>query len=562
MARKNILLGDFLLEQKLITEEELRRGLKYHKETGKLLGRCLVELGVIDEKSLIKALSEQMGVQYVSLKKYNVDPSVVQLVPPDFAHTYRIFPLFKIEDKLTVGMVNPLDVIAIDRLSQLTKLQIEPVVCHAQDIEDAIYKHYKNSDSIRGAEKHFSYDDEDPLKVEDESRLRMEAEEGPVVKLVNIILEQAINDGASDIHIEPKETTLSVRYRIDGILHEVLSPPKKMQLAIASRIKILSSMNIAERRLPQDGRFRWKSDRKLVDLRVSTLPVAHGENVVLRILDTTKSVLGFRELGMEDSLTEEFRFLLHKAYGILLVVGPTGSGKSTTLYAALQEIESPDKCIVTLEDPIEYNLDAIRQSQVNHKIGMSFASGLRSILRQDPDIIMVGEIRDVETAEIAIKAALTGHLVLSTLHTNDAAGAITRLMDMGVEPYLVSSAIQGVLAQRLVRTLCRSCLTKYQPDAKIVEIIAGVRNGNGEKQFLKGKGCDECKGRGFKGRSGVFELLTLDDDTRQMIVDRKSGSEINVFARKQGMRSMVMDGLEKAENGITTIEEVFRVTQV
>jgi type IV pilus assembly protein PilB len=562
LARKNVLLGDFLLEQKIITEEELRRGLKYHKETGKLLGRCLIELGIIDEKSLIKSLSDQMGVQYVSLKNYSVDPTVLQLVPRDFALAHRVFPLFKIENKLTVGMVNPLDIIATDRLANLTGLQVEPVVCHEQDIEDAIYLHYKGSDSFKEAEQHFSVDEEEKIEEEDESRLRTQAGEGPVIKLVNMILLQAIKDGASDIHVEPKEKSLSIRYRIDGVLHEVLSPPKNMQLPIVSRLKILSNMNIAERRLPQDGRFRWKKDRRFVDFRVSTLPTAHGENTVLRLLDNSSTVVQFEDQGMSGSMIEEFCQILHRAYGIILVTGPTGSGKSTTLYAALHEIESPDRNIMTLEDPIEYNMDSIRQSQVNPKIGMTFASGLRSILRQDPDVIMVGEIRDLETAEIAIKSALTGHLVLSTLHTNDASGAIIRLVDMGVEPFLGASAIQGVLAQRLVRSICKHCVKEYQPDPKMVEVIAGAQNGNGKKEFMRGEGCDRCKGTGYKGRRGIYELFTMDDNLRQMVIDRKSSTAISAAAKKAGMRSMIMDGLQKVEEGTTTIEEVFRVTQV
>ncbi len=563
MAKKNVLLGDFLLEQKLIIEEDLRRALKYHKDTGKLLGRCLIELGIIDEKSLIKAISDQMGVQYVSLKKYKLDPQVLELVPRDFAMSHRVFPLFKIENKLTVGMVNPLDVIAIDRLAHMTKLQIEAVVCHEQDIEDAIETHYNSGDSFKDAEQHFgSNEDDGEAEEHDEFSLRLQAEEGPVIKLVNMILLQAIKDGASDIHIEPKEKSLTVRYRIDGILHEVLTPPKNMQLAIASRIKILSHLDIAELRLPQDGRFRWQNDRQVVDFRVSTLPTAFGEKIVMRLLDNSRGILGFPELGISKSMIEEFQYILRKPYGIVLVTGPTGSGKSTTIYAALKEIASPEKNIITLEDPIEYSMNSITQSQVNTKIGMTFAAGLRSILRQDPDVIMVGEIRDLETAEIAIKAALTGHLVLSTLHTNDAAGSITRLVDMGVEPFLVSSAVQGVLAQRLVRSICQSCSHQYVPDKKLVQVISGTQNGNGDIKFVKGKGCDRCKGTGYKGRNGVYELLTMDDDLRQMVIDRKSNTEIAVEAQKRGMKSMLQDGLEKVEKQVTTIEEVFRVTQI
>lgn len=561
MGRRHVLLGDFLLEQGLITKEDLRKALKYQKETGKLLGRCFIELGILDEKTLIKALSEQMGVQYVSLKKYKADPKVIKLIPEDFARAHKVFPLFKIGRRLTVGMVNPLDVITIDQLRQMTGMEIEPVVCHEQDIEEAIDLHYKGSDRFKEAMESFKEDTEEE-GVLDERSLRRQAEEGPVVKLVNLVLSQAIKEGASDIHIQPREKSLSIRYRIDGVLHEVFSPPKSMQLPIASRIKILANLNIAETRLPQDGRFRFGIDNKVVDFRVSTLPTAFGENIVLRLLDTSRAILGFPDLGMNDKMIEDFRSILHKPYGIILVTGPTGSGKSTTLYAALRELDTPEKNIITLEDPIEYHLDTIRQSQVNPKIGMTFANGLRAILRQDPDIIMVGEIRDLETAEIAIKAALTGHLVLSTLHTNDAAGAVTRLLDMGLEPFLVASAVQGVLAQRLVRRICPYCVQEYEPDKKLVRIVAGFEDYNGETRFLRGKGCSRCKNTGYKGRIGIYELLIMDDNLRELVNKRASATEIAHAARKAGMKSMIMDGLEKVEKGITTIEEVFRVTQV
>ncbi len=563
MARKHILLGDFLLEQKLINEDQLRRGLKLQKENGKLLGRCLIDLGILNEKTLIKALSEQMGVQYVSLKKYNVDAKVLQLIPEDFARARKVFPLFKIDKNLTVGMANPLDVITIDHLSQSTKLQIEPVICYEQDIEDSINLYYKSHDSFKKVVTHFDVsEDNNLINQQDETHLRMQAEEGPVVKMVNLIFSQAIKDGASDIHIQPHEKVISVRFRIDGVLHEIFSPPRSMQLAIASRIKILASLNIAERRLPQDGRIRWDDDGQMVDFRVSTFPTVNGENIVLRLLDTSRTIAVFDELGMRPEMVEDFRDILHKPYGIILVTGPTGSGKSTTLYAALREIESVEKNIMTMEDPVEYNFDSIRQAQVNPKIGMSFAAGLRAILRQDPDIIMVGEIRDLETAEIAIKAALTGHLVLSTLHTNDAIGSVTRLIDMGVEPFLVASAIQGVLAQRLVRRVCKYCQQQYEPEKRYVKMINGANGGNSMKSFIRGKGCPRCKKTGYKGRVGIYELLKMDDDIRDLVMKRASNLEINNLAVRHGMVSMLEDGLVKVNNGVTTIEEIFRVTQI
>ena len=563
MGRKNVLLGDFLLDQKLITDDELRQGLKYQKDSGKLLGRCLIELGIIDERTLIKALSEQMGVQYVSLKKYNVDPEVIQLVPEEFARNHKVLPLFKIDKKLTVGMVNPLDIITIDGLSQLTKMFIEPVVCHEQDIEDTINLHYKGGAGFDDAVKHIGIEDDEPaLSAQDESKLRMQAEEGPVIKLVNLILTQAIKDKASDIHIQPREKSISVKYRIDGVLHEIFSPPKSMQLAIASRIKILSNLNIAERRLPQDGRFRLDADGHRVDFRLSTFPTAHGENIVMRLLDSSGGVVGFEKLGMNEKMVEDFRSVIHKPYGIILVTGPTGSGKSTTLYAALNELDSPEENIITLEDPIEYNLDTIRQAQVNAKIGMTFAAGLRAILRQDPDIVMVGEIRDHETAEISIKAALTGHLVLSTLHTNDSAGAITRLIDMGIEPFLVASSVQGVLGQRLVRRVCQYCVQEYEPEKRYMKAMGGMSGENGDIQFVRGKGCQRCKNTGYKGRLGIYELLIMNDEIKDAVTKRCTSTEVSKIAKKYDSKTMLEDGLEKVDLGKTTIEEVFKVTQV
>ena len=563
MGRKNIFLGDFLIEQKLISDEDLRQGLKHHKQTGKLLGHCLIELGFLDEKTLIDAISEQMGVHYVSLKKYNIDPEVIQLIPEEFCRNHKVFPLFKIDKKLTVGMVNPLDIIAIDSLTQITKLQIEPVVCQQQDIEDTINTYYQGGSNFDDAVKLYGDEgEEEDLSQQEESILRSQAQEGPVIKLVNMILSQAIKDGASDIHIQPREKTISVKYRIDGILHEIFSPPKSMQLAIASRIKIISSLNIAERRLPQDGRFRIDSNGHRVDFRVSTFPTAHGENVVARLLDSSSGVLKYEELGFSPRLSEDFGEMIHKPYGIVLVTGPTGSGKTSSLYSALSDLDSPEKNIITVEDPIEYNLDTIRQAQINNKIGMTFATGFRAILRQDPDIVMVGEIRDFETGDIAIRAALTGHLVLSTLHTNDAAGAVTRLVDMGIEPFLVASSVQGVLAQRLVRRICKYCAEEYNPEEKLVKMMSGLSRNGGQKKFIHGKGCNRCKNTGYKGRLGIFELLKVDEEIKRLVNKKSSPNEIYNSAKQHGMKTMIEDGLEKVNSGRTTIEEIFRVTQV
>jgi len=560
LAKKNVLLGDFLVDQGLITEEQLKKALKYQQKAGKLLGRSLIELGFIGEEELIKALSEQLGVQYVSLKNYRIDPEVVKLVPEELARNYRLIPLFAIDKTLTVAMANPLDVVAIDALSRATGMKVEPVVCSEEEIAEAI-EHYYGADRLRSAlrDLNLGAEDEDENEHVDEQALRREAEEGPIIKLANLILEQAVQDGASDIHVEPMENRVRVRYRIDGVLQEVHSAPKSVQLALTSRLKILADLNIAERRVPQDGRFRLRLYNREVDFRVSTLPTAFGEKVVLRILDKKKTIR-LHELGLDEKELAIFRGLLKRPHGMILVTGPTGSGKTTTLYAALMELDRDTKNIVTLEDPIEYQLEGVSQSQVNPKIGLTFASGLRSILRQDPDIIMVGEIRDLETAEISVQAALTGHLLLSTLHTNDAAGAVTRLIDMGVEPYLIASSVEGVLAQRLLRKVCPNCVEHYEPPRELLESLG--LTGSEDAQFVRGKGCRACRNLGYKGRTAIYEILVVDDDIRSLILKRAPSTEIRNLAVRKGMRTLRQAGIRKALEGITSLEEVFRVTQL
>ena len=562
MGKKNVLLGDFLVEQGLITEDQLKKALKHQKKAGKLLGRSLIELGFIGEEELIKALSEQLGVQYVSLRNYQVDPKVINLVPEELARTYQVLPLFAIENDLTVAMANPLDVLAIDALSRATGMKILPVVCSEDEIREAI-DHYYGSSTL--AEAIQSLDDEEGLggnghdEQITEQALRREAEEGPIVKLVNSILEQAVYEGASDIHIEPLENRVRVRYRVDGLLHQVHNAPKNVQLALVSRLKILANLNIAERRLPQDGRFRMIMQGRRVDFRVSTLPSTHGEKVVLRILDRKENVT-LEQLGLEPDELDKIRGLLSKAHGIVLVTGPTGSGKTTTLYSALQELDREALNIVTLEDPVEYELEGITQSQVNPKIGLTFASGLRSILRQDPDVVMVGEIRDRETAEIAIHAALTGHLVLSTLHTNDSAGAMTRLVDMGIEPYLISSSVVGVVAQRLVRKICSNCAEQFKPSKALITRLGLPQNA--DYTFTRGKGCNACKQTGYKGRVGIYEILVTSDKIRDLVLQNAPATAIAAAAKENGMRTLREAGLRKVMQGLTTVEEVLRVTQV
>ncbi len=562
MNRKHILLGDFLIKQGLITQEQLKKALKYQKESGKLIGRCLIELGFITEEDLIKTLSEQLDVPYLSLKKYKIDPSVLKLVPEEIARSKKVFPLFEIEGKLTVAMVNPLDLVTIDSISRRIGKLVTPVVCNEQEIEDAIAQYYSGRDSLKNMVKGLDIPKPSEEEAIDETKLRKKAEEGPIVKLVNVIFHQAVKDRASDIHIEPRQKVLSIRYRIDGIMHEVFSPPKEMQLAITSRIKILADLNIAERRLPQDGRIRMELEDRQIDFRISTFPTMYGENIVIRVLDQQKMRISLHELGMDKEVEENFRMSLHHSHGIVLVTGPTGSGKSTTLYASLMELDSPEKNIMTLEDPVEYYLDTVRQAQVNAKIGMTFASGLRSILRQDPDIIMVGEIRDKETAEIAIQAALTGHLVLSTLHTNNAAGAITRLLDMDIPPYLVASSIIGVLGQRLVRKICENCRVEYIPEKATYQNLVFPPDQQGEQPvFFRGEGCSKCRNTGYSGRIGIYEFLKFDAYIREMILHRVTMNEIETYAVQEGMKTMFQDGIEKASRGLTTLEEVLRVTQ-
>ncbi len=562
MGKKNVLLGDFLVEQGLITEEQLKKALKHQQKAGKLLGRSLIDLGFIGEEELIKALSEQLGVQYVSLRNYQVDPKVIKLVPEELARTYQVVPLFAIENDLTVAMANPLDVLAIDALSRATGMKILPVVCSEEEIREAI-EHYYGSSSVAEAIQSLGETSELGGNGHDEQlseqALRREAEEGPIVKLVNSILEQAVHEGASDIHIEPMEDRVRVRYRVDGVLHQVHSAPKTAQLALVSRLKILADLNIAERRLPQDGRFRLLMDGRRVDFRVSTLPSTYGEKVVLRILDRKENV-SLEQLGLEPDELQKVRQLLGKAHGIVLVTGPTGSGKTTTLYSALQELDREALNIVTLEDPVEYELEGITQSQVNPKIGLTFANGLRSILRQDPDVVLVGEIRDRETAEIAIHAALTGHLVLSTLHTNDSAGAMTRLIDMGIEPYLVSSSVVGVIAQRLVRKICSNCSEPFQPSETLVTSLGLPPDG--DYTFHRGKGCTACKQTGYRGRIGIYEVLLTNDQIRELVLQKAPATAIQAAARKNGMRTLREAGLRKVLQGLTTVEEVLRVTQI
>ncbi|PIP68663.1 MAG: type II secretion system protein GspE [Candidatus Omnitrophica bacterium CG_4_9_14_0_2_um_filter_42_8] len=557
MTKKSI--EQILFEKAVITKEQLDKAMEESKKKGMSVGKVIVRSGMATEEAYAQAASEALDVPYVNLESYIIDTEVIKLIPEAMAQKYKAVPIFKIRDILTVAMVDPKDIVAIDDLSRKAKCDIEAMLSTESAIANAIEQYYGTSSSFDDVVK--DIDKENRFKSAgaefDSTKLAEIAEEAPVIKLVNMIIMQAVKDKASDIHIEPEETRLAVRFRIDGILHEMFSPPKHLEPALMSRIKVLSKMDIAEKRKPQDGRFNMKAMDRDIDLRVSSFPTIYGENIVIRILDRGSILMGLDKVGFTGETQKEFEKFIKYPHGIILVTGPTGSGKTTTLYSALSTIDSEEKNVITIEDPVEYHLGRIRQSQVNPKAGLTFAAGLRSILRQDPDIIMVGEIRDKETAEISVQAALTGHLVFSTLHTNDAAGALSRLIDMGIEPFLISSSMLGILAQRLVRKICDKCKEEYIPSE---DILKGLGVGQ-KKGFFKGKGCSVCKNTGYSGRIGIFELLIVNDKIRKLIVDKASSDVIKKTAIETGMKTLRDDGLDKVLKGITTPEEVIKATQ-
>jgi len=557
MPKKNI--EQILLEKAVITKEQLEKALDESRKKGMSVGKVIVRSGMATEEAYAQAESEALDIPYVNLGSYIIDPEVIKLIPETIAQKYKAVPIFKIRNILTVAMVDPKDIVAIDDLSRKAKCDIEAMLSTESAIANAIEQYYGTSSSFDDVVKDIDRENRfQSAGVEfDSTKLAEIAEEAPVIKLVNMIIMQAVKDKASDIHIEPEETRLAVRFRIDGILHEMFSPPKHLEPALMSRIKVLSKMDIAEKRKPQDGRFNMKAMDRDIDLRVSSFPTIYGENIVMRILDRGTILLGLDKVGFTRETQKEFEKFIKYPHGIILVTGPTGSGKTTTLYSVLSTIDSEEKNVITIEDPVEYHLGRIRQSQVNPKAGLTFATGLRSILRQDPDIIMVGEIRDKETAEISVQAALTGHLVFSTLHTNDAAGALSRLIDMGIEPFLISSSILGILAQRLVRKICDKCKEEYIPSE---DILKGLGIGQ-KKGFFKGKGCSVCKNTGYSGRIGIFELLIVNDKIRKLIVDKASSDVIKKTAVEAGMKTLRDDGLDKVLRGITTPEEVIKATQ-
>ncbi|MCK4649171.1 type II secretion system ATPase GspE [bacterium] len=558
---ENKKLEEMLVEKGVITSAQFTQALAEQKRTGERLGRVLVNMGFLTERELIKFLGAQMEIPPINLDNYLIDPQIIDLVPQALAKRYILIPVFRSEDTLTVAMADPLNVFALDDLQARTKCKVTPAVASEADILRAIDQYYGISESMEEVIKEASEEKFKMAEVEevDLDKIEALAEEMPIIKLVNLIIMQAIKDRASDIHIEPERDKMRTRYRIDGILYEAPSPPKRLQLAIISRIKIMAGMDIAEKRLPQDGRLRLRMRNKDIDLRVATLPTMFGEKVVLRILERAVTIVDLGKLGLLPEIRKRYEEVISRPYGIVLSTGPTGCGKSSTLYASLNKIKSTKTNIITIEDPIEYQIRLVNQVQTNPKAGLTFSSGLRSFLRQDPDIIMVGEIRDLETAEIAVHASLTGHLVLSTLHTNDAPTAFTRLVDMGVEPFLVSSSVTAVMAQRLVRTICPKCKEEYQPPKEVLEEL-GLSKEKGLK-FYRGKGCGNCKNTGYFGRTAIFELLIPNEKIKDMVVKKTPATELRKEGLRAGMVSLREDGVSKIKKGITSVEEVLRVTQ-
>lgn len=544
-----------LIAEGLLTPEQLESALAEQRRHGGRIGAILKSLGFVTEEGIIKTLGRQTGIPYQVLSTVIIDPDVIKHVPELLARRHQAIPLYKKGVTLTLAMVDPLNVVAIDDIARATGWAIQPVVATEQDVMRAIERQYGITATIQEAVK-----DLDPVEADDPSAAAAErlAEDTPVVKFVTTVITQAVHGGASDIHIEPDVDVLRVRHRLDGILQEVTTAPKGLQGGVLSRVKILADMDISERRVPQDGRIQMKVGERDIDLRVSTLPTIYGEKVVLRILDKRQGIVKLPELGFAPDMFETVQRLVARPHGLFLVTGPTGSGKTTTLCAALNTINSMARNIVTIEDPVEYQLRIINQVQVNTKAGVTFANGLRSILRQDPDVIMIGEIRDRETATIAIQAALTGHLVFSTLHTNDAPTAVARLIDIGVEPYLIASALIGVVAQRLVRKICPSCRVAAAVPATAFK---GVEPEAGSLAPAKGDGCSGCRNTGYSGRTALFELLTVNDTLRNLIVERASAAALKAAALQAGYAPLRRSGLAKAASGLTTLEEVYRVTQ-
>jgi len=553
------LLGEILVQERVTTAEAVEQALARSQTTRERLGEALVAMGAVTSEDVLRALAKQQNLAFLSREELPSALPLVKNLSPKYLRQYTVCPVSVENGLLTVATADPVNPVIVDDLRQFTGFNVKIVVSSAEAITEAIDRTYDGAATplqriVEGME-----DEAGPEGDEDINQLRNMAFEAPVVRLVNLLIESAIDAEASDIHVEPFEDTLRIRYRIDGILFDQEAPPRRLQAAVTSRIKLMAEMNIAERRLPQDGRIRVTLRGRRVDIRVSTIPTVHGESIVMRLLDRSSVFLPLEKLGFAPDTQRRFEALIKRPHGIVLVTGPTGSGKTTTLYGALDKINSPDRKIITVEDPVEYQLKGVNQIPVKPKIGLTFATGLRHIVRQDPDVILIGEVRDLETAEIAIQAALTGHLVFSTLHTNDAPGAITRLQDMGVEPYLVASVLEGVLAQRLVRRICAACRVPDTPNPADLEAL-GIEGAAGTRLW-RGRGCDECRSTGYRGRTGIYELFPITEDARSLILRRVPSRDIRREAVEAGMTTLRLDGWRKACEGVTTVEELLRVTQ-
>ncbi len=557
-------LGELLLGRGLITDDQLEMARHQVSQKGGSLGRTVIEMGFVSEAGLVSILAEQLGLDFVDLTEVHVDASAIAVVPEMTARRHNCIPVrFEEGNRLVLAMADPANVVALDDIRAMTKRDVRTVVATKADVVAAINRHYR----LDSAAESLAEEAAEAAGADQPSLDEMgsdAAEDAPIIKLVNLLITQAVNDRASDIHIEPGERNLRVRYRIDGVLHEVMSPPKSVQNGITSRLKIMADINIAERRIPQDGRIGLKVSNKAIDIRVATLPTVYGEKIVMRLLDKSSVLLELQDLGFQPENFRRYQESYKKPYGMILVTGPTGSGKSTTLYATLNILNQPHVNVITVEDPVEYRLPGINQVQVNPKAGLTFASALRSILRSDPDIVLIGEIRDRETAQIAVEAALTGHLVLSTLHTNDSASAMTRLTEMGIEPFLVSSALDSVLAQRLARKLCERCKEPYLPTEEELLNARFPYDPDTEElpKLYRAVGCTSCGKTGYKGRMAVHEVMSVTEEIERATVERASADEISKIAASQGMAFLRDDGMEKVRQGLTSIEEVMRVIVV
>lgn len=558
--------GELLVMNGFITEEQLQECLREQAQTKRKLGTLLLEHGYITERQLVEVLEFQLGFPSITLYNAEIDKSLISLVPEALAQKYSVIPVRKAGGKLVLAMQDPLDYNAIEEIRLAAKLNVQPVIAMRSEIEQAITRHYGLQDTVDQLMEDFG-----PLESADAVK-EAHNQESPIVKLVNQIIHAAVVQRASDIHIEPQEQQVVIRYRVDGVLHTEKTLPKHMQNVLIARLKILAKLNIAERRLPQDGRIQMQADTRPIDIRVSTLPAASGESVVLRILDQSIGIKRLKDIGLSEQHYEAFEHIIRKPNGIVLISGPTGSGKTSTLYSAIHRLNKPDVKIVTVEDPVEYRMNGITQVQVNAQIGLTFASGLRSILRQDPNIVMVGEVRDAETAEIAVRASLTGHLVLSTIHTNSALDTITRLIDMGVEPYLIASSLNGVAAQRLVRSVCRECAVRVPARPDEIQLFRmeglqarrlstgteGTAHAEDRMMVVRGRGCPSCNKTGYKGRLAIHEVLVIDEGLRRLIARNASLEELKQHAGHKGFRTLLQDGLSKALSGQTTVDELLK----